>query len=72
MIMLTVLNSELNHFTKYSYFYKILSVDCSCIIVLLLEIVIEQNGKYNLRGVLMKAGWTGTGQPRQGQCNDGS
>jgi len=50
MVMLAVLNSELNHFTKYSYFYIFLSVDCSCIIVLLLKIVIEQNGKYKLRG----------------------
>jgi hypothetical protein len=50
MVVLAVLNSELNHFTKYSYFYIFLSVDCSCIIVLLLKIVIEQNGKYKLRG----------------------
>jgi hypothetical protein len=50
MVMLAVLNSELNHFTKYSYLYIFLSVDCSCIIVLLLKIVIEQNGKYKLRG----------------------
>jgi len=50
MVVLAVLNSELNHFIKYSYFYIFLSVDCSCIIVLLLKIVIEQNGKYKLRG----------------------
>jgi hypothetical protein len=48
MVVLAVLNSELNHFTKYSYFYLFLSVDCSCIIVLLLKIIMEQNDK--LRG----------------------
>ena len=68
MVMLAVLNSELNHFTKYSYLYIFLSVDCSCIIVLLLKIVIEQNGKYKLRGGLMKAGR----QRATKACNNGS
>jgi hypothetical protein len=54
MVMLTVLNSELNHFTKYSYFYKFLSVDCSCIIVLLLKIVIECAMSPSLSGTTME------------------
>jgi hypothetical protein len=68
MVVLAVLNSELNHLTKYSYFYIFLSVDHSCIIVLLLKIVIEQDGKYKLRGGLIEAGR----QRATKACNNGS